>query len=359
MKALGLASIALLAVVSGYFVFSSLNKTKGRSLYDIERFNRWKAQFGKLYQTPSEGDFRMELVINKMGELDNWNSEYENYVKENGLPPLSGPMFSIKPWADLTNEEFKKSFTGLKMDENKKDKVLEEGLGHELSTEAAPMLGQTAYQLRIRDQGECGSCWAFSVIATTEAYYFKMRGVQIDLSQQELVDCADNYYGGGGCDGGWPTDAYWYIYDYGIQSAASYPYRAVQGRCRIDPTKTIWFDQGYTSRELKFTTTAANNAVARGIVAGLAVHSANRFAYLSASPDIYNAAGSGECDRYIDHAVNLGGTGKDANGKMFVTILNSWSEYWGSNGIKKVYPCSSSKMWGSPHIISHTSSVAI
>lgn len=358
MKVLLIATVALLAAISGIMVFSGVNKTGKFGLAEIQRYQEWRSKFGKLYSTPAESSFRMDIVIKKMKAIDNWNGEYEEYLQANNLPSLSEPMFVSMPWDDLTKEEFKKSKTGLNAELRPTDEI-PTGLGYELPQEPvapATSLGQTGYNHKIRNQGECGSCWAFSTVATLERHYFAMKKVQVDPSQQELVDCSDQ---DAGCDGGWPTNTYQYIRSYGIQSAATYPYYGNQYYCERDETKRIWFDSTYSVKEIQFSTTASLNAAAKNIVAGTCVYSSGKFNNLGASPDIYNAAGSGECSYEVDHAVNIQTTNKDANGKVFIVIQNSWGTEWGSKGIKKIYPCGSSKLWGATSIISHTTNTAL
>ena len=358
MKALFLSAITLLAVISGIVVFSGVRRPSKYSVGEFHRYQQWRTRFNKLYSSPSEGDFRMDLVIKKMRAVDRWNSEYEQFLKDNKMPPVTQPMFASMPWDDLTEAEFKKTKTGLKVDLKETEQV-SAGLGYELPAEnisSTAGLGQTSYVHKIRHQGECGSCWAFSTVTTLERHYFAMKKVQIDLSQQELVDCSTQDYG---CDGGWPTNTYSYIQQYGIQSAATYPYLASQYYCARDPTKRIWFDSTYSVREVFFSMTAALNAAAKGIVAGTALYSGGKFNNLGMSPDIYNAAGSGECTKEIDHAVNIQSAGKDEFGKVFVVIQNSWGTQWGSNGVKKIYPCGTSSLWGQYSIISYTTNTAI
>lgn len=75
----------------------------------------------------------------------------------------------------------------------------------------------------IKNQGSCGSCWAFSAVAALEGQYFKKYGKSLSLSEQNLVDCI---YGasGGGCNGSFPQLAYEYLqWNGGIDTEAGYP----------------------------------------------------------------------------------------------------------------------------------------
>ncbi len=81
----------------------------------------------------------------------------------------------------------------------------------------------------IKDQGQCGSCWAFSAIASTESNAL-LNNKYVSLSEQQLVDCSD-LYGNAGCNGGWAERALKYIKDKGISTEVEYPYRAVTQKC--------------------------------------------------------------------------------------------------------------------------------
>ena len=313
MKGLILATVALLAAISGFMVFRGISSTQRFSHVEITRYNQWRSKFNRLYATPSEGQFRMDVVINKIRMVDSWNQEYEEFLSNNDLTSVTEPMFVSMPWDDLTTEEFKKAKTGLNPELRVGDEI-ESGLGYELKQQKSEGLGQAKpYEHKIRNQGECGSCWAFSTIATLEKQYYNSKKVQIDLSHQELVDCSDQ---DSGCDGGWPTNTYSYIQNNGIQNAATYPYYGNQYYCDRDESKRIWFDSSFAAKEIAFTTTSALNAANNGIVAGTCVHSALKFNNLGASPDIYNAAASGECAKQVDHAVNIQSSGKDEKGAV-------------------------------------------
>ncbi|KAH7707000.1 cathepsin L-like protein [Aphelenchoides avenae] len=88
----------------------------------------------------------------------------------------------------------------------------------------------------VRDQGQCGSCWAFATVALEECTHMRAYGFTHDLSEQILVDCtpAPNY----GCGGGWVNVAFDYIRNNnGMTYESYYPYAATQTSCHTTPTQ--------------------------------------------------------------------------------------------------------------------------
>ena len=82
----------------------------------------------------------------------------------------------------------------------------------------------------VKDQGQCGSCWAFSALAAIESSYLVSSDTTYDLSEQQMVDCV---YSRSGCEGGWMDTTYDYILanDRGVQTESNYPYKASYQGC--------------------------------------------------------------------------------------------------------------------------------
>lgn len=168
----------------------------------------------------------------------------------------------------------------------------------------------------VKDQGQCGSCWAFSTVCNLEGTGFVNGGKLVSLSEQMLVDCSDQ----GGCGGGWPYEAMsWTSYN-GLASESAYPYTARDGNCKS--VTTIVRNTGYQ----KISNTEDQMAQALTQYGPLSI-------CLDANGIEYYGGGvlkNPSCTNRINHAVNLVGYG--TAGVSYFKIRNSWGSGWGESG---------------------------
>jgi cathepsin L len=181
----------------------------------------------------------------------------------------------------------------------------------------------------IKDQGQCGSCWAFSVIQAMESQWALVNSDLKSLSEQNLVDCVTSC---AGCNGG---DEY-VSYDYVLENQggqwmteADYPYHAVTQSCQWDASKGCCKFSSYfrpTPQENPSEDELANGCQQSGVVS-IAIDASN-WSFQMYSGGVYNEPA---CTTWLDHAVGLVGFGSDG-GVDYWIVRNSWGEDWGEEG---------------------------
>jgi len=177
---------------------------------------------------------------------------------------------------------------------------------------------------KVKNQGRCGSCWAFSATGAIESVLALTTGELDELSEQQLVDCS-TAYGNQGCNGGEMYKAFNYVADHGIVLETDYPYTAVDGKCNIPANATTFLISGYrnvtanTSDALK--SAVAKNPVSVGVQAASSVFQLYKSGVLT---------GDG-CGIELDHGVLAVGYGT-LNGTAFWRVKNSWGPSWGNKG---------------------------
>lgn len=177
----------------------------------------------------------------------------------------------------------------------------------------------------VKNQGQCGSCWAFSTTGSTEGAWFLAGHTLVSLSEQQLVDCS-RAYGNQGCNGGLMDDAFKYIIaNKGITLESNYAYTAKDGIC--DKTKAAQVAATLSS----FTDVAHNNptalqtAVAQQPVS-IAVEADQAAWQLYKSGTV-----SKSCGTSLDHGVLIVGYDTTASPPFWI-VKNSWGASWGMSG---------------------------
>ena len=206
---------------------------------------------------------------------------------------------------------------------------------------------KTKYLTDIKDQGQCGSCWAFSSTSALESF-LKKNKLKVDrLSEQELVDCSKENYG---CNGGLMDLAFDYcIENNGLHSDENYPYNAKDNEClngctvdEIDSTIekrncTIGDKvKGSGNFSYSYTTPYSVNSLKESVIknpVSIAIN-ANTPVFRFYSEGVVEDLGDDIPDQ-INHAVLLVGYNYDKKG-MYWIIQNSWGKDWGDNGFIKI-----------------------
>uniref|UniRef100_A0A7N0T3C3 Cysteine protease n=1 Tax=Kalanchoe fedtschenkoi TaxID=63787 RepID=A0A7N0T3C3_KALFE len=281
-----------------------------RALYE-----KWLAHHGKAYNALGEKERRFEIFKDNLRFVDEHNAGSRGY------------RVGLNRFADLTNEEYRATFLGARLDSGRRlrrarSERYRVGEGEELP-EAVDWREKGAVA-PVKDQGSCGSCWAFSTIGAVEGINQIVTGEMSTLSEQELVDCDRAY--NQGCNGGLMDYAFDFIIkNGGIDTEGDYPYKAADGAC--DPNRknahVVTID-GYEDVP-ENDESALKKAVAHQPVS-VAIEAGGRAFQLYVS-----GVFSGLCGTELDHGVVAVGYGTE-NGRDYWIVRNSWGPDWGESG---------------------------
>ena len=233
----------------------------------------------------------------------------------------------MNEYTDLTFNEFKNLYFGVKNPTNIKP-TIEYPFTENINTDTLP----TSVDWRtknavtpVKNQGMCGSCWAFSTTGSVEgAWVLQGSHTLVSLSEQQLVDCAQSE-GNNGCNGGLMDYGFQYIIDNnGICSESSYSYKGTDGTCVKNCSKVASI-KGFKDIPAGDEQSLLN---AVGTVGPVSVAiEADQQGFQFYSGGVFDAT----CGTNLDHGVLVVGYGTD-NGKDYWIVKNSWGSSWGEGG---------------------------
>ncbi|KAJ0066477.1 hypothetical protein NL108_013649 [Boleophthalmus pectinirostris] len=278
----------------------------------------WKMKHQKNYQNKVEEVHRRTVWEKNLMQINIHNLE-----ESMGLHTYTMEMNHM---SDLTKEEAKQMYATLRIPKDLKrtTSVLKP------PADLPPSLDwrTKGYVTAVKDQGSCGSCWAFSVAAAMEGHLYRSTGKLMDLSPQQMVDCATTY-GNFGCGGGYMEKAFQYVVDHGLESESSYPYEGRDDTCRYNAASRVANCSGYSFVE-RGNEYALQVALARIGPISVGIDADLIFYYHSgifSDPTCIEGR--------VDHAVLLVGYGTD-NGVDYWLVKNSWGTGWGENGYIRI-----------------------
>jgi len=272
-------------------------------LYNMENssskaysFEQYKSDYQKSYLKEGEEEYRKAIFLRNLVKIEEHNAN-----------PKNTHTLGINQFTDLTDAEFQAIYLTLQVP-NRNVEVLDDSqnsINGDIDWQA------TGKVSGVKNQGSCGSCWAFSAIAALESAYL-IAGTDVLLSEQELVDCSRSY-GNQGCNGGWMDQAFAYIRDKKIATQAKYPYTARDGACQSG--RGEWSLKSFV--DVPGCDNVINALASRpvSVAVDASVWSAYRSGVLSS------------CGTAVNHGVLLIGA-TDA----FWRIKNSWGATWGESG---------------------------
>jgi len=279
------------------------------SAFRYPSFDIWAVDHGKTYPGQTEYDYR--------------NSVYDANVKKIRAHNRGNNTWAmtVNKFADLTGPEFKRLFVsgGFRKTKRNLRYDLPQGLPASVNWTDVGVVSP------VKDQGQCGSCWAFSTTGSAESAWALANNTLVSVSEQQLVDCSVKQ-GNQGCNGGLMDYAFQYIIDNkGLTSEAAYPYTAT------GPNTCVASGKPRVLTISSFSDVPVDSEPA--LLAAIALQPVS--IAIEADQSVFQFYKSGvmnqACGTNLDHGVLAVGYGS-LGGNDYYIVKNSWGLDWGMRG---------------------------
>jgi len=295
---------AILSVASAR-VFSE-DSTHQKYLWE-----NFKAEHGKSYETMTEEIKRFNFFLEnlKMSDLRN-----EAEAKHGG-----SAVHGVTKFSDMSQAEFESTY--LKADLTMKEKAEVAVVNGEVTTSVVDWSG--VLTTPVKNQGYCGSCWAFSATEQIESDSMRTLGTSYILSPEQITQCDKT---SAGCNGGWTERAYSYVQKAGgIETEASYPYTSYSGTtgtCTFSASKTVIKVTGY--KTISGESSMPSYVQSTGPLS---------VCLDAESWNSYTGGIMSVCGKSVDHCVQAVGVYPvSASAGGYWKVRNSWGTSWGESG---------------------------
>ena len=280
-------------------------------------FEDWKVNNSKNYESDVEHMYRFSIFSENYNHI-----QFKNSLKRN-------VTLGLNKFADLTNEEFKAVHLNGYSPRNpllRTHTPKEEDVSATLPTEVDWVAKGAVTP--VKNQGQCGSCWAFSTTGSVEGAWFLKTGKLVSLSEQQLVDCSAAE-GNQGCNGGIMDNAFQYIIkNGGLCTESSYAYNGVTdsscSKCAEVAKISSFVDVTPKS------TQALMVAVAQQPVSVAVEADGSDWQFYS------GGVLTDSCGVNLDHGVLVVGYGTDSAQGDYWKVKNSWGPDWGDSGFIRI-----------------------
>ncbi|KAK3598002.1 hypothetical protein CHS0354_042356 [Potamilus streckersoni] len=306
------------------FVLAGLIALSIAGPINLELSSEWelfKTAYNKIYANEEE------LLRRIIWERNLKHVQQHNIEADRGVHTF---WLGMNEYADMTPEEFVRAMNGYRVNATKTfqcGKFM--APSHvELSDLPTTIDWRTeGYVTGVKNQGQCGSCWAFSTTGSLEGQHFKKNGKLVSLSEQNLVDCSQKE-GNDGCQGGLMDQAFEYIiHNKGIDTEESYPYRAKNGACKfkkanIGATEVSCMDIEHGNETDLQLAVATVGPISVGI-------DASHVSFQLYKTGVYTESACSSVN--LDHGVLVVGYGTESCQNYWL-VKNSWGTSWGMQG---------------------------